>query len=444
MVGHQLTVRNFGPIRDAEVDINRFLLLIGPQSSGKSTIAKLIYYFLHVRDETISFVYDSVNSETGLRFPIDLQKILTRRFIEFWGTTTQDQEVYIKYVYKNDIYIEISLDKKDHQFVTIYLSPGLKQKIDELIKKIPPNDSKQNSESFFPSTSGKIAYEQERKILVEEIRITCNQIFNYEKNLFYIPAGRSLPSILAEQLQWIPPHLLDYPMKQFMETVNITKTVFTKSIDDLVVERRVLTSEKLDYPHIRKAQAYIKKILKGEYKYDKEGGKLFIEGKGFTKINFASSGQQEVVWILLSLFLLVLDRVQTLVFIEEPEAHLFSEAQKDIVEFIVFVFNTVECDFVITTHSPYLVSCLNNLLYSHELQNRIDKKSIDSIIPREIHLDPQNITGYFMLGGGIESLASEEEPHFLKCENLDLASEQINNDFENLLTLEREVARIER
>lgn len=41
----KLIVDNFKQITHAEIEIKDFLLLIGPQASGKSTIAKLIYFF---------------------------------------------------------------------------------------------------------------------------------------------------------------------------------------------------------------------------------------------------------------------------------------------------------------------------------------------------------------------------------------------------------------
>ncbi|MEM7657450.1 MAG: AAA family ATPase, partial [Bacteroidota bacterium] len=41
----KIIVRNFGPIREAEVEIKPLTVLIGEQASGKSTIAKLVYFF---------------------------------------------------------------------------------------------------------------------------------------------------------------------------------------------------------------------------------------------------------------------------------------------------------------------------------------------------------------------------------------------------------------
>jgi len=40
----RLTIRNIGPIRDLDINLNRINVIIGPQSSGKSTVAKIISF----------------------------------------------------------------------------------------------------------------------------------------------------------------------------------------------------------------------------------------------------------------------------------------------------------------------------------------------------------------------------------------------------------------
>lgn len=41
----KLTVTNFSCIDDAEIDLTRLTILIGPQASGKSVLSKLIFFF---------------------------------------------------------------------------------------------------------------------------------------------------------------------------------------------------------------------------------------------------------------------------------------------------------------------------------------------------------------------------------------------------------------
>ena len=48
-----ISIRNFGPIRQAEIDVNDLTILIGEQASGKSTIAKLVYFFKSLRNDLV-------------------------------------------------------------------------------------------------------------------------------------------------------------------------------------------------------------------------------------------------------------------------------------------------------------------------------------------------------------------------------------------------------
>ena len=45
----KLVIDNFKQISHAEIEVKDFLLLIGPQASGKSTIAKLIFFFKSIQ-----------------------------------------------------------------------------------------------------------------------------------------------------------------------------------------------------------------------------------------------------------------------------------------------------------------------------------------------------------------------------------------------------------
>ena len=40
----RLTIKNIGPVKNIEIDLNRINIFIGPQSSGKSTVAKIISF----------------------------------------------------------------------------------------------------------------------------------------------------------------------------------------------------------------------------------------------------------------------------------------------------------------------------------------------------------------------------------------------------------------
>ena len=41
---NRIEIKNIGPIKEVEIELNKINVLMGPQSSGKSTIAKIISF----------------------------------------------------------------------------------------------------------------------------------------------------------------------------------------------------------------------------------------------------------------------------------------------------------------------------------------------------------------------------------------------------------------
>jgi predicted ATPase len=69
----RLQIKNFGPIKDIDIEISRFNILIGPHASGKSTIAKILsvihafadYFSPGYRPFREKFLSDELFSEDG-------------------------------------------------------------------------------------------------------------------------------------------------------------------------------------------------------------------------------------------------------------------------------------------------------------------------------------------------------------------------------------------
>ena len=45
MIMHKLIINKLGPIQQCELECSQFMTLTGFQASGKSTVAKAIYFF---------------------------------------------------------------------------------------------------------------------------------------------------------------------------------------------------------------------------------------------------------------------------------------------------------------------------------------------------------------------------------------------------------------
>ena len=50
----KIIIHQLGPVEHCELEINDFMIFTGPQASGKSTIAKSVFFFKNIRKLLVS------------------------------------------------------------------------------------------------------------------------------------------------------------------------------------------------------------------------------------------------------------------------------------------------------------------------------------------------------------------------------------------------------
>ena len=93
----KIVIKNFGPIKDAEIEITPLLVLIGEQATGKSTIAKLIYFFKSLSNDFLSRYYASQDEKIDL--VQDFISATREKFFDFFGSTYHMGDFTIIYYY---------------------------------------------------------------------------------------------------------------------------------------------------------------------------------------------------------------------------------------------------------------------------------------------------------------------------------------------------------
>ena len=127
------------------------------------------------------------------------------------------------------------------------------------------------------------------------------------------------------------------------------------------------------------------------------------------------------------------------VYIEEPEAHLFPSAQRNMVELIACVFNSdpEKLQFFITTHSPYVLTAINNLiqagmLYEESSQDVLPK--LEEIVPRYKALITSDLSAYVLENGKAENML-DKETGLIDANLIDGVSDELAIEFDELLDL---------
>ena len=251
----------------------------------------------------------------------------------------------------------------------------------------------------------------------------------------FIPAGRAFFSQLRETVftSIEAGESLDPFMVAFGSLFEKSKSVLERH-RLVAADQFVLSQRQNEF-----LRSTFKKILRAEIdRFDKQDVLRYDDGR-CVKLAQASSGQQEVLPLLLLLahFFSLRHRRGRAVYIEEPEAHLFPSTQKQIVEFIAEVFRARQrqMSLVLTTHSPYILTSINNLVQAGKLYADAVpdvKKRLKGVVPLSQTLNPGEVGFYALENGGAKSII-DSETGLIDAAVIDEVSDEIATQFDELL-----------
>lgn len=435
-----IMIHRLGPIAHCELKIKDFTVFTGPQASGKSTVAKSVFFFKNIKNLLFTqlrkqyFLKDTSAGELlELSIKNRLIKEIRSNFLQIFGSTWyMDNSMCLKYYYAENTFIRISL-KKDElspNYIWIEFSEDFSDFLNTLEYQLAQKE-KVEYESFLM------------------IKSSIDRFLEDDAEIVYIPAGRSMMTLLSTQLNYIYSAMddvqkrsLDYCTQNYLERIMQMKSSFAISIEQMIKNAFVLTDIKLNREILYKAAELMREILQGEYRNIEGEERLQVSKGRYVKINFASSGQQEAVWILNVLFYYLLNNKKAYFIIEEPESHLFPNAQKLMLEFISLAKANGKNQIFITTHSPYILGTINNLLYAERISGQVDRKELEKIIDANEWISFQTMSAYFVDKGEVQE-CTDSEFESIRNEIIDGASKDINEDFDSMVLLKEKCLREE-
>jgi hypothetical protein len=390
VISEKLYIRNFLTIKKFDWDIKDFNALTGCMGSGKSICVKLLYFLesiLHTlifdrsitrEDLDISVFFDNIGKEFTKLFPGE----------NFGATEIEYTWSYGASVF--DLKARWDADENCLRWSSDYLAIHLGQ-----------------WQEFF----GKEDTVNKSGIVCSRIYESVNMDFAgpFPIGTIFIPASRAIAAI-TDNTDFPDPFLVD----------------FIKNLKKFVLRFDELSNESINnILHVK------------NMRYEKERGLRITLSTGCEIPPLAlSSGQQE----LLYLALLVGHLIDTgfsyansiSVFIEEPEAHLFPQEQKSIIEYVVEVFRKIQqysmssrqMRFFITTHSPYVLNVMSTMMNRGRLKKEADKSN--NVFQDSFHYFNQgDVSAYFIDTDGIVVPIVSEDESFLNAEAINNISQII-------------------
>lgn len=416
----RLSIRNFLTIKEAEIVISQFVVIIGPQASGKSVMAKLIYY---IKDGCFSSLIEAIKDEKSY---LQYLKLLKERFFEIFPEYTWKSQPF-SIVFECGLHhVKILHQKVNNKLkLTFSYSDDFKRFYVSASKKYAQSLKSDQEEKAAGTKS--VRRTHPRELLYKAIKSSFAEFGGddgvLEQGLF-IPAGRSFFAVLKQNVFAFLSHniQIDPFLKEFGEAFESARNVYQYRNNFLKHE-----SSHLD--------ALISEILCGKYSYTKDDDWIVTNARKVKLVN-SSSGQQEVLPMLLVLsFFPFVENMSShsTFYIEEPEAHLFPHAQKKTIELIGLTHNLCKKrnNFLITTHSPYVLSSMNNLMaVSKAVELGKSSPVINRLKDRAISFE--EVSAYAVKDGLYKSIL-DEESGLIDASFIDSVSNEVEIEIDEIM-----------
>lgn len=403
----KITFSNLGSIKKTTLDLRPLTVIIGPNNSNKTYIAYSIYgLFQSMKENLGDFLYNlefGKVSKTHLDIKIDddfyngyisnFEKIISE-FTNNLSSFYQDSsgKLFTKTNFKIPIYkktiksaFEKVLKKKlvTHKFdfkdqiLTVYFDkPALK-----------------NDEVRFKRS----------EVLADLIVSMRWQLFS---DSFVLPAERNALITIYRKL--INRRYKELKTRQEQNESNYPRPVedFLDFLIEVGVEKNLTNIEKFNEIAL-KIEIDIQK--KNKTNLDTNSGEIKINVKKNLDIDLYNASSSIKQLVPLILYLRYEAITGDLLIIDEPEMNLHPESQAKLLEVLGMLVNA-GVNVLLTTHSPYFMSHLNNLVSGKTDDESVLKEQAKSLYlgDERAFLKPEDVSAYEMKNNKLKDLKDKD------------------------------------
>lgn len=395
-----LRIRKLGPLKDAKIEPRPLTVIIGPQASGKSLIAQCLYFFR------------------------GLELHLARRFSTSW----MDDPTWYNQAIK-----EILDEIRGVPFG--YFANGTAALLYEG-QNGPANLGLQiysSNRRVRANTSLKL---QMIKWLSSWDAQKSKLLHPYNNVNLFIPTERSIFTRLEDKkagMLFDPVH--PEPFRRFAEEVIKAKQVYS-FLDAKIFPSKKETLTSKAFAYIVECQrlalsgvAYIPRSGPKVWKWKTVGDNITSGGAKqkpkIVPIQATASGQTEAWPFFVIAATAGLMAKEGYFYFEEPETHLHPAAQIQVANVIGYLVNMGQ-KFVITTHSPFLLYILNNMIMRNLVWGETFREG-------KVALRPDDVAAYRIVDGNCMQIIDHQGTQLIEETELDQVANQLGAEFDELL-----------
>ena len=408
----RLVIRNVGPIRSVDICLNKVNAFIGPQGSGKSTIAKIISFcsWLEKANEaTHRAAGDGMIKRLGSfhhmeEYFSDKSVILYEGDNVVFAYNWKEQEAIPLSDFRGEYNVE-HLHEKEVLFYTVnkVVNPKVVYIPAErnFVSAVPTlknySDKNDNLQSFVNDWfDAKRQYTKEKPMPVTNLGL--GYYYNQGLDLDYLTLG-------ADGV--IP---LTSASSGFQSIVPLA--VLVKWLSSGIYEENKPFSP-AENERVRNILAHLTGSTNDNESELIERLRGFIQGRVYSHTQFI---------------------------VEEPEQNLFPQTQMDLLYHLISEINHGRNHrLVLTTHSPYMLYALNNCMMAYIVKDKIDGETASKIDSTKYALNPEDVSVWSIKDGCLRN--DKNEPHktiqdergLIRKNYFNEVMRQVMSDFNKLL-----------
>ena len=384
----KIVIKNVGPIKSVNFQLNKINVLMGPQSSGKSTIAKIISYCQWAEKR---FILDGSYEHDVAEQLLEFHRLSENYFSSKSFFSYESDFVKITYEGEN---LEQSVIKKDtakeyKNTKNIYI-PSERNFVSVIPNLSKYKETNDNIMSFvYDWYSAKRTYKNNNSLPVLGLGIDYYNSTDNEKDMLRLANGKEI--LLREGssgLQSLIPliALIEY-LTEYIYNNDISNSVDEKdSIQRFLIENfkslieRSGTKARIGLNNVseylekaRFSENDIKKVLE-----------LYLRSRHLSKYN------------------------STKFIIEEPEQNLFPSTQRDLINYLLGkMLSGREHSLILTTHSPYILYAINNCLMGYNVREEIPESELQDFKSVGAWTNPKDVSIWQVKNGELLTVKDE-------------------------------------
>lgn len=414
----KVTIRNVGPISNVELDLNKVNVFMGPQSSGKSTIAKVISYCTWMEKDVATSQSLTYYEENRTHFRDHMES-----FHKIKGYFRKDSYVS----YESDVVV-ITWDNEQ-----------------SALKWNDRYAYRRSKISYIPAERNMVILPEARKVEFGETNVRsflfdwfdARKKYSIENKLPILNLGADYYYVEGNEEDHIKGvyHGNEYDI--FLSSASSG----LQSVTPLVTMIEYLTKWIYDENSIsfvqqekqRKVGIHLvnEEILKPYFSIDTFTSKKEREEK-IEEFNTKLRENNPDARKHLIKFRRLLDNLHktqnSQFIIEEPEQNLFPETQRDLVYYLLGKCLSKEGNrLTLTTHSPYVLYALNNCMMGGVVYDKMSDRDKNRLKCQSARIKPDDVSVYEIHDGTLKRI--QQDDRLLGKNFFDAKMKELMDDF---------------